>query len=116
MADTIDEQAAWDEQAEAFDANDPEKIAESEKEANKLKIKKLRVVESIMSTEDGRAWMFDVLGTDCHVFAENHMRDTPERNARFEGERGVGLRILDQIMTAAPEMFWQMRTEAIQHK
>ena len=65
-----------------------------------------------MSTEDGRAWMFEVLGTDCHIFADNPMRETQERNGRFEGERGVGLRLLAQIMDAAPEQFWQMRKEA----
>lgn len=113
MADSIDEQLARDEQETPFDANDPEAIAEAERQARILKSKKLRVVESIMSSEDGRAWMFDILGLDCHVFSENQMRDTQERNGRFEGERGVGLRLLDQIMIAAPEMFWQMRKESL---
>lgn len=114
MADMIDEQIAFDEQQETFDANDPGDIEEAEKSVARLKAKKLRVVESIMSNEDGRAWMYEVLGSDCHVFSENTMRDTPERNGRFEGERGVGLRLLDQIMTAAPEQFWIMRKEALE--
>lgn len=114
MADTIDEQLAADEQATPFDSYDPEVIAEAEKAAKLLKSKKLRVVESIMMSEDGRAWMYDFLGADCHVFAENTMRDTPERNGRFEGERGVGLRLLDQIMIAAPEQFWIMRKESLE--
>lgn len=113
MADTIDEQLAKDEQAVPFDANDSVAIAQAEKDAARLRSKRLRVVEAIMSTEDGRAWMYDFLGMDCHVFAENTMRDTQERNGRFEGERGVGLRLLDQIMMAAPESFWVMRKEAL---
>lgn len=113
MADTIDEQLAADEQKSPFDACDPDAIAQAEKDAKLLKSKKLRVVEYIMSTEDGRAWMFDLLGMDCHVFSDNPMRDTPERNGRFEGERGVGLRLLGQVMEAAPEMFWQMRKETL---
>lgn len=111
MADTIDEELAYDEQASPFDANDPEVIAEAEKKIAVVKAKKLRVVEAIMSNEDGRAWMYDFLGVNCHVFSENRMEG--ERSARFEGERGVGLRVLEEIMVAAPEMFWQMRKEAV---
>lgn len=114
MADTIDNEIVYDEQAEAFNANDPEAVSAAEKQIARLKQKKLRVVETIMSSEDGRAWMFDLLGDNCHVFADNPMRDTPERNGRFEGERAVGLRVLDEVMTSAPEMFWQMRMEAIE--
>lgn len=111
MADTIDTELAYEENP--FDANDPRHIEVMEKNADRIKEKKLRVVESIMSNEDGRAWMFDVLGFNCHVFSDNPMRDTPERNGRFEGERAVGLRLLDEIMTAAPELFWVMRCEAV---
>ena len=111
MADTIDTEMAYEENP--FDANDPEFLEKKEKNAARIKEKKLRVVEAIMSSEDGRAWMFDVLGFNCHVFSDNPMRDTPERNGRFEGERAVGLRLLEEIMTAAPEQFWVMRMEHI---
>jgi hypothetical protein len=114
MVDAIDEQLAYDEQANPFDANDPEAIAEAEKKAASLKAKRLRVVESIMASEDGRAWMFDFLGVNCHVFSENRLEG--ERSARFEGERAVGLHVLDEVMTAAPEQFWQMRKEAIERE
>lgn len=112
MVDTIDEQLAADEQASPFDAYDPEAIAEAEKKIASIKAKKLRVIESIMSNEDGRAWMFDFLGVNCHIFAENRLEG--ERSARFEGERGVGLRVLEEVMSAAPEMFWLMRKEAVE--
>lgn len=114
MVDTIDNEIAYEEQAEGFDAHDPHVVEAAEKSALRLKEKQLRVIESIMNNEDGRAWMFELLGTNCHVFSDNPMRDTPERNGRFEGERAVGLRILDEIMTAAPEMFWMMRGEAVE--
>lgn len=112
MADTIDNEMSFIDQP--FDAHDRSAINDAEKKIARLKEKKLRVVESIMAEEDGRAWMYDLLGNDCHVFSENTMRDTPERNGRFEGERAVGLRVLDQVMTAAPEMFWKMRCEAVE--
>ena len=114
MADTIDNEIAYDDQQQAFDAHDPDVIEAAEKSIARLKAKKLRVVEAIMSDEDCRAWMFDVLGTNCHVFSDNPMRDTPERNGRFEGERAVGLRLLEEIMTAAPEQFWKMRMESLE--
>lgn len=114
MADNIDETIAYDELISPFDANDPKAIEKAENSALRLKQKKLRIVESIMSNEDGRAWMYDILDFNCHVFSDNPMRDTPERNGRFEGERAVGLRILGEVMTAAPEMFWKMRCEAVE--
>lgn len=114
MTDQIDNEIAYDEQSQAFDANDKNAIDLADKKVRRLKEKKLRVVESIMSSEDGRAWMFDILDYNCHVFADNPMRDTPERNGRYEGERAVGLRILGEVMSAAPEMFWKMRCEAVE--
>lgn len=114
MADTIDNEIAYDEQAEGFDPHNPDALEGAEKKIARLKAKKLRVIELIMSEEDGRAWMFSILDENCHVFSDNPMRDTPERNGRFEGERAVGLRILDEIMTATPDMFWHMRCEAVE--
>lgn len=96
-----------------FDAYDADAVLKAEKRARRIKKKKLRVIESIMSSEDGRAWMFDFLGINCHVFMENQMSNTPEKNGKFEGERAVGLRVLEEIMTAAPEQFWVMRMEAL---
>lgn len=114
MSDAIDETAARDEEENTFDVYNREVIEEAEKNAIRLKQKKLRVVEAIMSNEDGRAWMFDLLGGNCHVFSENSLNGTIEKNAKFEGERAVGLRVLDEVMTAAPEMFWKMRCEAVE--
>lgn len=116
MADPIDEQLAADEEANPFDACDPAAIEAEEKKAARIKEKKLRVVEAVMNNEDGRAWMYDFLGVNCHVFMENTMRDTSERNGRFEGERAVGLRVLGEVMIAAPEKFWQMRMEALERE
>lgn len=115
MADHIDEQMAAEDQFNPFDAHNPVDVEAAEKAIASVKAKKLRVIEAIMNNEDGRAWMFDFLG-DCHVFSENLMRDTPERNGRFEGERGVGLRVLAEVMTAAPEQFWVMRKESVERE
>lgn len=112
MTDLIDEQIAADEQENPFDAYDPELIKEKQEANARLKQKKLRVVEAIMANEDGRAWMYDFLGVSCHIFSENRLEG--ERSARFEGERAVGLRVLEEIMTASPEMFWTMRLEAVE--
>lgn len=117
MSESFDEKSPFEEQIEPpFDANDPEIVAKAEKKSARDKRKKLRVVASIMSSPEGRAWMYDLLGLQCHIFSENPMRETPERNGRFEGERGIGLRVLAEIMTAAPEMFWKMRSEALKRE
>lgn len=111
MSDTVDEQLPEDEQE--YNAHDAAAVAKAQRKEKRLRKKKLRVVEVIMSNEDGRAWMYDFLGINCHIFSDNPMNSTPERNGRYEGERAVGLRVLDEVMSAAPEMFWEMRREAL---
>lgn len=105
-----------DQLTDSFDANDPDSIIEAEKESLRLRNKKLRIIESIMNDEDGRAWMFDFLDSNCHIFSENSLNGTIERNAKFEGERAVGLRVLSQVMEASPEMFWKMRMEVLERE
>lgn len=97
-----------------YDANDPEVIEAAKDALRRQRNAEFRVVQTIMAEKEGRAWMFKVLGQYCHVFSENTMRDTTERNARFEGERGVGLRLLDEVMEAAPDQFWRMRCESVE--
>ena len=113
MVDHIDETLAYEENAESYDANDPAAVEVVRKAAARDKEDDLRVVELIMSSEKGRKWVFKKLNTECHVFRGNPCQDTPERNALFEGERNIGLRLMEEIMQAAPEMFWLMRMEAI---
>lgn len=97
-----------------FDPNDPiEAEQHRQKTAERIRKRKLAIVAAIMSSEDGRMWMDDLLGNECHLFAENAMHDTPERNGKFEGERGIGLRILGDIMQAAPETFVPMCEERV---
>lgn len=115
MVDSIDEQLARDEAQSPFDANDPAAIAELEKLAASIKSKKLRVVEAVMSNEDGRAWMHE-LCADCYTFTENLMRETDGVNGRVEGKRSIGLNLFNQIMDAAPEMWWKMVCEARERK
>ena len=114
MVDHIDEEIAYDEQAVDYDSNDSDAIDIKKKAVLRLKEKKLRVIELVMSSEDGRMWMYDFLGTNCHIFAENRLEG--ERSARFEGERAVGLKVLEEVMESSPEMFWKMRQEAVERE
>lgn len=63
----------------------------------------------IMSTVNGRGWMYDLLES-CHVFASSF--DTNALSMAFnEGSRNVGLRVLASIMATAPDEYVRMMRE-----
>jgi hypothetical protein len=63
-----------------------------------------------MSTIPGRAWVWGLLEA-CHVFATSHTANA--LNTAFaEGERNIGLRILNDVMAACPDQYVVMTREA----
>lgn len=67
-------------------------------------------ISHVMETIPGRQWTYDIL-TTCHVFASSHTGNA--LNTAFaEGERNIGLRLLNDIMRACPDQYVQMVREA----
>ena len=85
-------------------------VRAAEKAAKLADQNRREVIVAICGTIPGRAYLWEQLEW-CHVFAESY-DDNPQRMAHNEGQRSAGLRLLADIMTAAPEQFIQMMVEA----
>lgn len=67
------------------------------------------VVQGIMATPGGRAWMHRYL-VSCAVF-QRTFDPNPHFTAFNEGRRSIGLSLLDDVMRASPDMYIQMMRE-----
>ena len=91
-------------------ASNRSSVRAAEKAAKLADQNRREVIVAICGTIPGRAYLWEQLEW-CHVFAESY-DDNPQRMAHNEGQRSAGLRLLADIMTAAPEQFIQMMVEA----
>jgi hypothetical protein len=67
------------------------------------------VFQGIMAHAGSRAWMYDLL-FQCHLFASSFTGEALS-SAFKEGERNIGLILLNGIMQACPEAYVQMMGE-----
>ena|SRR5690348_16905418 len=96
-------------EVQSFDANDPEQVRKRQSKANRREKANRDVLANLLSTPDGRAWVWGWLES-THVFAVSFDPD-PYVSAFREGERNVGLRLISQVTTVAPEAYIQMMRE-----
>jgi hypothetical protein len=92
---------------------DPELARAQKREAKAAKAKRAQddaVVQSLMSSPAGRAWMLSHLEI-CSIFGTTFTGDAL-RSAFAEGRREIGLRLLADIMHAAPDAYIQMMKES----
>jgi hypothetical protein len=88
-----------------YDASDPVQV-ESRKRKSKRKENRVdNYTKQLMSSPDGRAWMFSLLEM-AHLYSES-------QTERDEGERRLGLKILARINRACPDMFIQMMADRL---
>lgn len=99
-----------------YDASDPKKVNEARKKAGRQKKQRLDMIAGIMELKVGRAWLQERLSVDCHIYAPSHVIGDPYQTAFRDGERHIGLKLLEDIMTAAPERFMLMCKEAKQNE
>ena len=71
---------------------------------------RLGVIASTMSNPAGRDYIYSVLER-CHVFASTYSPSALAM-AFAEGERNIGLQLLADVMSAAPEQYVFMMREA----
>lgn len=95
--------------AKSYDPSDPAQVAEREKQAQIRQLGQERMLREQLSTPAGRNFYWDQLAA-CHVFETISPGDEATTNYLL-GERNVGLRIMSDIMRAAPESFIQMLKE-----
>lgn len=97
--------------AVSYDTSDPIQVnAERKRSARKTR-SRLDVVASLMEIKEGRAWLHGMLEVN-HVFATSFVQGDPHATSFKEGERNSGLRLLADVMDAAPDAYVTMCKEA----
>ena len=92
-----------------FNAANRKDVRRLEKQARLDERARRETVQTLMSTTQGRQWVHERL-TLCHVFATSFSTNAYESAFR-EGERNVGLQLLNDVMTC-PDEYIQMMREA----
>lgn len=92
-------------------AADRKSIRAAEKAASAVADRRAAVTRNIMSTVEGREWMWDVLSS-CHVFGQTFVPGSPDITAFSEGQRAVGLRLLADILNHCPDAYIEAQREA----
>lgn len=94
-----------------YDANDPEQVNLRRRKAGRKAKEQRDFLADVMVRKEGREWVWSLL-TVTHVFVSSAQPNDPYTTYFREGERNIGLRILSDVMRAAPEMYVLMQEEA----
>ena len=95
---------------EPANAADRKSIRRQEKAARLAERQRAEVIRSIMSSTQGRAWLWDVLSSTA-MFHTTFNGDALA-SAFQEGRRSVGLAFLADIMAHSPDLYIQAMREA----
>lgn len=93
-----------------YDASDPEQVQQRKRDAGRRSRQEREVLRQVMSTIQGRAWLWGLL-SGCHMFASSYTSERTHDTAFNEGERNVGLKLNSQMLLADPKAYVQMQTE-----
>lgn len=93
-----------------YDASDRKEVRKAEKAARIADRARQEVITNLMSTTQGRQWLWDLLA-NCHVFAQTFTAD-PLMTAFGEGRRAVGLALLADVMISCPDQYITAAREA----
>jgi hypothetical protein len=93
-----------------FDAAEPSQVAERGRKLRLKEKERLAALGALMDHRATRAWVHDLL-TRAHVF-ETSFSANPHIVAFREGERNIGLQLLNDIMKTAPDAYSLMVKEA----
>ena len=91
-------------------AADRKSIRRREKQARIDAASSAAVIRNVMSTVEGRAWLWSFL-SDCHIFSTSFTGDALT-SAFAEGERNVGQRLLNTITSTCPDEYIQAMRES----
>ena len=93
-----------------YNAANRKDVRRLEKQARVDERSRKETVTWLMGTMAGREWLYNLL-SECHVFVSSFSLNAYEGAFR-EGERNVGLRLLNDVMQTAPDDYVLMMREA----
>lgn len=91
-------------------ASERKDIRRYEKQAKLRETNRINFIVAAMSTPTGRVWFHDFLSA-CHIFADPFTGDALVE-AYSKGERNVGLKVYNDIVSNCPNYFIDMMKEA----
>lgn len=91
-------------------ASERKDIRRYEKQAKLRETNRINFIVAAMSTPAGRVWFHDFLSA-CHIFADPFTGDALVE-AYSKGERNVGLKVYNDIVSNCPNYFIDMMKEA----
>ena len=91
-------------------ASERKDIRRYEKQAKLRETNRVNFIVAAMSTPAGRVWFHDFLSA-CHIFADPFTGDALVE-AYSKGERNVGLKVYNDIVSNCPNYFIEMMKEA----
>lgn len=115
MTDQVAKLEAEELAEQPYDTSDPKQVNTARKKAARVRREQREVVRELMSTTQGRAWLYQKL-EECHIWTPSFVPADPYSTAFKEGERNIGARLLADIMDAAPDQYVAMVKEAKEPK
>ncbi len=95
----------------AYNADDQKQVKKARKDAAQQEAMRLDVIRGVMQTAAGRIWIYGFLDR-CHCFATSFVQGAPDSSAFREGERNIGLQLLADVQSSAPDLYLLMIREA----
>ena len=92
-----------------YDAGDPEDVRRRVTEDRRRAAGSKTVIRQIMASSEGRAWLYRFLSM-CHVY-QNPFSQNALSMAFMCGEMNVGQRLMADVVTAAPDKYFDMLSE-----
>ena len=92
-----------------YDASNRKDIRRAEKLTEELNRERINFLGAALTTKAGRAYFYHLIA-ECHAFV-NVPSFEPYRDYTALGERNVGLRLFNEILTNFPDALIQMQKE-----
>lgn len=96
---------------EPYDTGEETQVKQKKTKAQLNREREIEALRNILSTYDGRAFLWRLL-EECGIYTSSF---TGNSTTFFnEGKRHVGLWTLNEIMDVNPNLYQQMRVEAVE--
>lgn len=95
----------------SYNASEKTSVDKKKTEVGRQRKNDEDVVQQLLSTSNGRSWMWRLLER-CHIFDICADMDNPNSTYFQLGERNIGNILLSNVMRAAPDLYMIMAKEA----
>lgn len=87
-----------------FDASDAQQVSRRKRQSLLRKSQDENVLNTLLTSDAGSDWLYRLLER-CHMFSLSFVQGDAYASAFKEGERNIGLSIVNDLAEANPEAF-----------